>query len=120
MSRPVGRPPLPYATRHVMINMRMEYYMKMKRAKVNISKMVNDFLHAEHNYTICPICYSHDIHVRHCAKCDGRALFCDALDCKTLGASQKWECLAHAEPCSAREFRGKPGSAESNMDVQEG
>jgi len=107
VARPVGRPGLPYATRHVMINMRMEYYIKMKRANVNMSKIVNDFLHSEHNYTICPVCHSQDIHVRNCKKCNGRALFCDALGCKTQGASQKWECLAHAEPCSKREFMGE-------------
>jgi len=42
MSRPVGRPALAYLTRHCMINMRMEYYIKLKRANVGVSSTNTD------------------------------------------------------------------------------
>ena len=57
MARPVGRPSLPYETRHVMLNLRTEYYVKLKNQGKNMSLLVNDFLHALHEYTICPLCH---------------------------------------------------------------
>jgi len=107
MARPVGRPNLPYDVRHVTLNIRVEYYVKMKRAGTNMSKIVNDFLHAEHNYTICPVCYNEDIDVQRCAKCGGRALWCHTLGCQALGVAQKRECMNQMEPCSEREFKGE-------------
>jgi len=105
MARPVGRPNLPYETRHVMLNIRTEYYIKMKREGTNMSKIVNDFLHDRFSYSVCPTCYKDsDLDLRECVKCDGRALFCFAIGCKAYRQPQLRECLKHAEPCTAQEF----------------
>ena len=105
MARPVGRPRLPYDTRQVMLNIRTEYHVKMKGDGINMSKLVNDFLHDRFSYSICPTCYQEDFDVEHCKKCNGRALFCRAMGCKSHQSPQMWECRKQPEPCSADEFR---------------
>jgi len=110
MARPVGRPNLPYATRHVMLNLRTEYYVKLKNAGENMSLLVNDFLHAVHQYTICPLCYTEDVHVHHCHKCNGRALFCQSPSCKKAKRAQMRDCKTDPETgvmCTPKEFKGE-------------
>ena len=102
MARPVGRPSLPYETRHVMLNIRTEYYVKLKNQGVIMSKLVNDFLHALHEYTICPLCYSEDVRIVKCAKCDGRGLVCDKPSCKRYHRIYNREC-----ECTEEEYRGE-------------
>ena len=109
MARPVGRPSLPYETRHVMLNIRTEYYVKLKNQGKNMSKLVNDFLHARNEYTICPRCYSEDVFVPRCAKCDGRALFCQNPSCTSRGRGKQYECEVDPDTlivCTEAEFKG--------------
>ena len=110
MARPVGRPSLPYETRHVMLNIRTEYYVKLKSEGTNMSLLVNDFLHALHEYTVCPLCYSTDVFVPRCAKCDGRALFCQNPSCTSRGRGKQSECKKDPETmtvCTQAEFKGE-------------
>jgi len=107
MARPVGRPPLPYDVKHVTVNMKQEHYVRMKRDGTNMSKVINGFLDNLLGWSICPTCYSDDFEVQRCAKCDGRALFCHALGCRTAGVAQRRECFNQPEPCSHGEFRGQ-------------
>ena len=109
MARPVGRPSLPYETRHVMLNLRTEYYVKLKNQGENMSLLVNNFLHALHQFTICPLCYTEEVFVHHCHKCSGRALFCQSPSCKKHNRSQMRECMMDPEtgaPCTEQEFKG--------------
>jgi len=102
MARPVGRPNLPYETRHVMLNIRTEYYVKLKNQGVIMSKLVNDFLHALHEYTICPLCYSTDVEIIKCVKCDSRGLVCNKPSCKRYHRIYNREC-----ECTEEEYRGE-------------
>jgi len=109
LARPVGRPSLPYETRHVMLNIRTEYYVKLKNQGENMSKIVNDFLHARHEYTICPLCYSVEVTQVHCNRCLGRALVCGNPSCKKHHRVQKRECKIDPETgaqCTEQEFKG--------------
>jgi len=110
MVRPVGRPNLPYDTRHVMLNIRTEYYVKLKNQGKNMSKLVNDFLHALHEYTICPLCYTEEVIVVYCNKCQGRALVCQNPSCRKLHRTQKQECKPDADTgiiCTEADFKGE-------------
>jgi len=113
----VGRPPLPYAVRHVTINMKAEHYLKMRRKGINMSKEINGFLDKRFNFSICPACYTEDdLSVERCAKCAGRVLFCQNLRCKRFESAQLRECaevgysitgvLQYA--CTDAEFAGSP------------
>jgi len=111
----IGRPPLPYDVKHVTINMKQAHYVRMRRDGVNMSKLINDFLDSRWNFTICPTCYSDEIDVEHCAKCNGRALFCRALGCSSQATAQMRECFQLNKgsdgsymptTCSHTEFRG--------------
>ena len=122
MARPVGRPSLPYETRHVMLNIRTEYYVKLKNQGVIMSKLVNDFLHALHEYTVCPVCYSEDVFVPRCAKCDGRALFCQNPSCRTRGRSRQLECKPDPETnqvCTEAEFKGEAADWYGKLSEKE-
>ena len=88
----VGRPPLDYDVKHVTINMKQAHYVRMRRDGMNMSKVINDFLDDRFGYTICPKCYSDEIQIDRCAKCDGRVLFCKALGCKYFNQVQLREC----------------------------
>ena len=110
MARPVGRPNLPYETRHVMLNIRTEYYVKLKNQGENMSKIINDFLHALHEYTVCPNCYTEDVLVVHCAKCKARALVCQNPSCRKQNRVEKRECQLDTRginACTEAEFKGE-------------
>ena len=108
----VGRPPLPYDVKHVTINMKQVHYVRMRRDGVNMSQLINDFLDARYNFTICPTCYSDDITVERCAKCNGRALFCHELGCQFMNRAQMRECPPQSNgsyitvTCTPEEFQG--------------
>jgi len=108
----VGRPPLPYDVKHVTINMKQEHYVRMRRDGTNMSRVINTFLDDLYGFTICPKCYSDEITVQRCAKCDGRALFCNALGCEYLNKAQMRECVPTSDEsyqvrtCTAAEFHG--------------
>jgi len=109
MARPVGRPNLPYDTRHVMLNLRTEYYVKLKNQGKNMSKLVNDFLHALHEYTVCALCYSEDVIVVHCEKCESRALVCQNPSCRKYHRTHNQSCKPDADTgivCTEAEFKG--------------
>jgi len=112
MARRVGRPPLPYDVKHVTVNMKQEHYVRMRRDGMNMSKVINDFLDDRFGFTICTKCYSDEITVERCAKCNGRALFCKALGCKWFNKAQMRECPPVATEsymettCTAAEFHG--------------
>jgi len=57
----VGRPSLPYKTRHVMVNMKDEHYEYMKQADINMSNLINEYLDSRFTLKICPTCFSDDI-----------------------------------------------------------
>ena len=110
MARPVGRPSLAYETRHVMLNLRTEYYVKLKNEGTNMSLLVNDFLHALHEYTVCPLCYSTDVAIINCAKCDCRSLVCKNPSCTKHHRVQKRDCIIDPETgvqCTEKEFKGE-------------
>ena len=110
MARPVGRPSLPYETRHVMLNIRTEYYVKLKTQGTNMSKLVNDFLHALHEYTVCPLCYSTDVAIVKCRNCYGQSLVCDNPSCKKHHRVQKRQCKTNPDTgaiCTEKEFKGE-------------
>jgi len=108
----VGRPPLPYDVKHVTINMKQEHYVRLRRDGENMSKLINDFLDARFQFTICPTCYADgdDIEVVTCVSCGGRALFCRGLGCLTQGNAQRRECKPSAHwpylVCTSAEFHG--------------
>ena len=106
MRKRVGRPPLAYDVKHVTINMKVEHYKRMRRDGTNMSRVINTYLDDLFAFAICPTCYSDEFDVEHCSKCNGRALFCRALGCKTEGVAQRRECFNQPEPCSHDEFRG--------------
>ena len=93
-----------------MLNIRTEYYVKLKTQGENMSKIINDFLHARHEYTVCPLCYTEKVIVVNCAKCEGRALVCQNPSCRKHHRTQNAECKPDAEThllCNEAEFKGE-------------
>ena len=78
----VGRPSLPYKTRHVMVNMKDEHYEYMKQADINMSELINKYLDSLFNLKICPTCFSDELDRRTCQKCGGEAIFCENEQCQ--------------------------------------
>ena len=78
----VGRPPLPYKTRHVMVNMKDEHYEYMKKGNINMSEEINKHLDNRFHLKICPTCFKGE-HLRsmNCHKCGGKSIFCHNLQC---------------------------------------
>ena len=92
-----------------MLNIRTEYYVKLKKEGKNMSKLVNDFLHALHEYTICPLCYDLDVEVPRCKNCNGRALICQNPSCKAHLRAQMRDCIVDPETgvmCTPETFKG--------------
>jgi len=114
MARPVGRPALPYAVRHVTINMKQEHYVRMRRDGDNMSKVINDFLDDRFAFSICPTCYRDDFDLLTCNKCGGRMLVCNNIACAASGNGQRRECLLNPDGtarhpemvCTVAEFYG--------------
>jgi len=77
----VGRPPSPYKTRHVMINMKDEHYAHMRQANTNMSELINHYLDHLYHLKICPVCFTDDLRRTNCAKCGGEAIFCHNPEC---------------------------------------
>ena len=77
----VGRPPLPYKTRHVMVNMKDEHYEHMRKVNTNMSELINHYLDNLFLLKICPVCFTDDLAHRQCAKCLGDAIFCHNPEC---------------------------------------
>jgi len=108
----VGRPSLPYKTRHVMINMKDEHYEYMKQADINMSEEINKYLDNRFHFKICPTCFSEDIDPQTCKKCEGKAIFCANKECrdhqKRVGHSCPEELVfGNLRPvCTADEFFG--------------
>jgi len=93
MVKQVGRPPLPYAVRHVTINMKAEHYVRMRRDGTNMSKTINEYLDKRFSFSLCPTCYSEDdLSIERCAKCSGRVLYCQNIRCKRFESAQLREC----------------------------
>jgi len=78
----VGRPSLPYKTRHVMINMKDEWYEFMKKANINMSEEINKYLDNRFHNKICPTCFGDELDHRQCANCLGDSIFCANKECK--------------------------------------
>jgi len=78
----VGRPSLPYKTRHVMINMKDEWYEHMKKNEMNMSEEINQYLDNRFHNKICPTCYGDELEHRQCMKCLGDAIFCANIRCE--------------------------------------
>ncbi len=112
MTKRVGRPSLPYKTRHVMINMKDEHYEVMKKGNINMSEIINSYLDDRFQFKICPTCFSDELDHRQCKKCLGDAIFCENKECrdyqKRVGASCPEELVfGHTRPvCTAAEFFG--------------
>jgi hypothetical protein len=108
----VGRPPLPYKTRHVMVNMKDVHYEYMKKANMNMSQLINDYLDHLFNLKICPTCFTDDIDRRMCQKCKGEAIFCENEQCrdyqKRVGNTCPQEMVfgALTPICTSDEFFG--------------
>jgi len=109
----VGRPPSPHKTRHVMINMRDEWYQYMRKNNMNMSEELNKYLDARFNLKICPTCYMDVLDHRQCAKCLGDSIFCKNHNCedysKRVGNSCPTELFfGKVRPlCTVAEFHGE-------------
>jgi len=108
----VGRPSLPYKTRHVMINMKDEHYELMKKGNINMSEIINGYLDARFHNKICPTCYGDELDHLQCAKCLGDAIFCANEDCKDHKSRVAHSCpeemwFGKLRPtCTPEEFYG--------------
>ena len=113
----VGRPSLPYKTRHVMINMKDEHYEYMKKGNINMSKEINKYLDARFHLKICPTCYMDIVESLTCHKCGGKSIFCQNPKCTDydirVGSSCPTEMyFGKLRPqCTAEEFY-KPGTID--------
>jgi len=111
----VGRPPLPYKTRHVMINMKDEHYEFMKKGNINMSEEINKYLDNRFHLNICPTCFTSELERKYCHKCGGEAIFCDNMKCtdyeRRVGNSCPTELLwGKPQPgCSSKDFYGLEG-----------
>ena len=112
MSR-VGRPPSPFKTRHVMINMRDEWYQYMRKNNMNMSEELNKYLDDRFHLKICPECFKDELEHRQCANCLGNAIFCQNVSCadykKRVGNSCPTEMVfGKMRPlCTQAEFFGQ-------------
>ena len=108
----VGRPSLPYKTRHVMVNMKDEHYEYMKQADINMSELINKYLDSLFNLKICPTCFSDELDRRTCQKCGGEAIFCENEQCQDHRKRVRHSCpeelvFGSLTPiCTADEFFG--------------
>jgi len=117
----VGRPPSPHKTRHVMINMRDEWYQYMRKNNMNMSEEINTYLDARFNLKICPTCYTEIIGRRRCNKCNGEAIFCQNPKCTDYDIRVGNSCPSEMwfgkliPQCTPEEFYGpdrEPGTPE--------
>jgi len=92
MVKRLGRPPSPYKTRHVMINMKDEHYEHMKKGNINMSETINNYLDNLFNNKICPTCFSDELTHRQCAKCLGDSIFCANEECKDHKTRVGYSC----------------------------
>jgi hypothetical protein len=108
----VGRPSLPYKTRHVMINMKDEHYELMKKGNINMSEIINSYLDERFHHKICPTCFGDQVDHRECAKCQGDAIFCRNEECNDFKLRVGHSCpveIMWGVPralCNPQEFYG--------------
>ena len=81
----MSRKRLGYKTRHVMLNLKDEWYEKMKGEGINMSALVNRFLDEYFNLEVCPHCLIGEVLNRNCAKCEAPAIICDNSSCSRAG-----------------------------------
>jgi len=111
----VGRPPSPHKSRHVMINMRDEWYQYMRKNNMNMSEELNKYLDARFHLKICPTCYMDALVHRQCDNCLGDAIFCDNKECTDYKTRVGNSCpsemyFGKMQPtCTAAEFYGNEG-----------
>ena len=111
----LGRPPSPYKTRHVMINMKDEHYEHMKKGNINMSETINNHLDNLFNNKICPTCFSDELTHRQCDNCLGDAIFCDNKKCTDYKSRVGNSCptemyFGKMRPlCTSEEFYGPDG-----------
>jgi len=109
----VGRPPSPHKTRHVMINMRDEWYQYMRKNNMNMSEEINKYLDSRFNLKICPTCFMDELTHLQCANCLGDSIFCANKECedhtKRVGNSCPTELyFGTVRPvCTVAEFHGE-------------
>ena len=113
MAKRVGRPPRPYKSRHVMINMKEEHYELMKKGNMNMSEIINNYLDDRFHLNLCPTCFSDDLERHSCHKCGGDAIFCNNTECadyeQRVGNScPKVMWFGKLKPeCTPAEFHGE-------------
>ena len=118
----VGRPPSPHKSRHVMINMRDEWYQYMRKNNMNMSEEINKYLEARFHLKICPTCYTEIIARTHCSKCNGEAIFCMNRECddyeKRVGNSCPQEMFfgTMSALCTPDEFYGTSSTQQETLE----
>jgi len=109
----VGRPSLPYKTRHVMINMKDEHYEFMKKGNINMSKEINKYLDNLFHLKMCPTCFKEILARTSCSKCDGEAIYCMNRECTEYDTRVGNSCpkvmwFGKLKPeCTPQEFHGE-------------
>jgi len=122
MTKRVGRPPSPHKTRHVMINMRDEWYQYMRINDMNMSEEINKYLDARFNLKICPTCYTELIDHHTCKKCEGEAIFCANEQCQDFQKRVANSCpqemvFGSLTPmCTSNEFFGWSSTQQETLD----
>ena len=103
---------LGYKTRHVMLNLKDEWYNKMKDEGTNMSALVNRFLDDYFGFEVCPTCLIGEVLKRNCAKCEAQAIICDNGSCARAGELVNRGCGSHLHfgkkvyDCTFAEFYG--------------
>ena len=103
---------LGYKTRHVMLNLKDEWYNKMKDEGTNMSALVNRFLDDYFGFEVCPTCLIGEVLKKNCAKCDAPAIICNNGSCVREGEVVNRGCSSHLHfgkkvyDCTFLEFYG--------------
>ena len=94
----MSRKRLGYKTRHVMLNLKDEWYEKMKGEGINMSALVNRFLDEYFDLEVCPHCLIGEVLNRNCAKCEAPAIICDNSSCSRAGS---WSIAVAPRTCTS-------------------
>ena len=108
MNKRPGRPPLPYKTDTITVNIRREYneYMDKLRSTtgLNKSKLLNELLKAHYEGKLCRHCYRDSTVNTECNSCFTAAVVCIEEGCRGARFEYFRRCT-----CSFKEFYNLKG-----------